>query len=409
MDFRLPSRELVFLRKVNRERAAPVRAPRAANATAFSAALLLYSLLSIFIFFISRSSSAYAQASGKKPAPTPAGGGLSATTSSAAPKGVVPGEVQDFRVVTDQPDDPFEFERLGIAAVNAKELGRARTFFERSWKLGELPTSAYNLACVDAKEGKLDSAFQWLDKAIAAGFDDENPLKSDPDVAPLRDKPKFRTILAGAQRNRTAGDAAVVRDGVFLAPKGKPAAILVLVHDKASDPFRVSGPFAQQALDRGFYVAVPRGPSLSAKKRFGWGSADRAAAAIDAAVSAAKKKVGNVPVLLVGVERGGTIAFTTASRRPGVFAGVGSIGGNFDAGEVAGNVAGLRGARLFFGIPRDAPQNLVVAFRRGIESLRAAGYAPAIVEWPGYGTGFPKDVAGAVKDTLDALAGRAAS
>ena len=116
-----------------------------------------------------------------------------------------------------------------------------------------------------------------------------------------------------------------------------------------------------------------------------------------------------MPVLLVGVERGGTIAFTTAARRPGIFAGVGSIGGNFDAGEVAGNVAGLRGARLFFGIPRDAPQNLVVAFRRGIESLREAGYAPAIVEWPGYGTGFPKDVAGAVKDTLDALAGRAAS
>jgi pimeloyl-ACP methyl ester carboxylesterase len=116
-----------------------------------------------------------------------------------------------------------------------------------------------------------------------------------------------------------------------------------------------------------------------------------------------------VPVLLVGVERGGTIAFTAAARRPGAFAGVGSIGGNFDAGEAGPSLAGLRGARLFFGIPRDAPQNLVVAFRKGIESLRQAGYAPAVVEWPGYGTGFPKDVALAVKDTLDALAGRAAS
>lgn len=347
-------------------------------------------------------------AQGKK-APTPPSSGLTVTTGTAAPKGSVPGEIQDLRVLTDQPDDPFELERLGLAAVNAKEPGRARTFFERSWKLGELPSSAYNLACLDAREGKLDAAFQWLDKALAAGFDDDNPLQNDPDLAPLRHKPKFQSIRKGAGKNRAAGDAAVVKDGVFLAPKRKAAAILVLVHDKASDPLQVSGPFAQAALDRGLYVAVPRGPSRSASKRFGWGSADRAASAIDAAVAAAKKKAGNVPVLLVGLERGGTIAYTTASRRPGVFAGVGSIGGNLDPGEVGPHFAGFRNARLFFGIPRDAPQNLVVALRKGIETLRQAGYSPAVVEWPGTGTGFPKDVAGAVKDTLDALAGRAAS
>ena len=342
-------------------------------------------------------------------APTPSSSGLSVTTGTAVPTGSVPGEIQDLRVITDQPDDPFELERLGLASVNAKNAARARTFFDRSWKLGELPSSAYNLACLDAREGKLDSAFQWLDKAIAAGFDDEGPLRDDPDLAPLRDKPTFKSIRAGAEKNRSAGDASVVRDGIFLAPTRKAAAILVLVHDKASDPLHVSGPFAQAALDRGLYVAVPRGPSRSARKRFGWGSADRAAAAIDAAVAAAKKKAGNVPVLLVGLARGGTIAFSTASRRPGAFAGVGSIGGNLDPGEVGPNIAGFRNARLFFGIPRDAPQNLVVAFRKGIETLRQAGYDPAVVEWPGYGTGFPKDVAGAVKDTLDALAGRAAS
>ena len=344
----------------------------------------------------------------RKPTPATAPG-LLVTTGSAAPKGSSKAKVEDLRVVEGASTNAFELERLGLAAANANELDRARIFFERAWTLGELPTAAYNLACLDARTGRADQAFARLDKAITAGFDDGISLEKDPDLGPLRGKPRFASIVSGAAKNRATGDAAAVKEGVFLMPKDSALAILLLVHDKESDPFTVSGPFTDVALSHHLLVAAPRGPGRSAKKRFGWGSADRAAKAIGAAADAARRKAGNpkLPVLLVGVGRGGTEAFTAAARMaPGTFQGVGSIGGPFDPGA-APNPAGLRGARLFLGYSRDASPAEIAATRRGIEILRQHGLKPTVAEWPGAGSGFPKDVPRAVKETLDAFAGLA--
>ena len=343
-----------------------------------------------------------------KPSPVTAPG-LQVSTGSAAPKGSTRAQVEDVRILEGQSTDPFELERLGLAAVNANQLDRGRVFFERAWKLGELPTAAYNLACLDARAGRVDQAFALLDKAVAAGFDDGVALEKDSDLAALRGKPKFSAIVSGAARNRASGDAAAVKEGVFLLPKDGALAILLLLHDKESDPFTVSGPFTDIALAHHLCVAAPRGPGRSAKKRFGWGSADRAKKAVDAAVDAARRKAGNrkLPVFLVGVGRGGTEAFTAAARSaPGSFAGVGSIGGPFDPGA-APNPAGLRGTRLFLGFSRDAAPAELAATRHGIELLRQKGLQPMVAEWPGAGSGFPKDVPRAVKETLDTLAGQA--
>jgi len=341
--------------------------------------------------------------------PTPATApGLLVITGSAAPKGGSKAKVEDLHVVEGASTNPFELERLGLAAVNANQLDRARIFFERAWAIGELPTAAYNLACLDARTGRADQAFGRLDQAITAGFDDGISLEKDPDLGPLRGKPRFASIVSGAAKNRATGDAAAVNEGVFLLPKDGARAILLLLHDKESDPFTVSGPFTD-ALSYHLLVAAPRGPGRSAKKRFGWGSAERAAKAIFAAADAARRKAGNpkLPVLLVGVGRGGTEAFTAAARMaPGTFAGVGSIGGPFDPGA-APNAAGLRGARLFLGYSRDASPAEIAATRRGIENLRQQGFQPLVAEWPGAGSGFPKDVPRAVKETLDAFAGQA--
>jgi hypothetical protein len=357
------------------------------------------------LLFLSTAAAAQSGASTKKPTPMSAPG-LQVSTSTEAPKaGTV--SAGDMRALQGEKQDPYELERLGLAAVNANELDRARTFFEKAWKVGELPTAAYNLACLDARKGRADAAFANLDKALAAGFDDGASLEKDKDLASLRGKPKWASVVSGAAKNRAAGDAAVVKEGVFLMPKEKPLAILLLVHDKQSDPYAVSGPFADVALAHRLFVAAPRGPGRSAKKRFGWGSADRAAKAIDAAIEAARKRTGNakLPILIVGVGRGGTEVFTVAAKKaPKTFEGIGSIGGPFDPGA-APNTAGLRGARLFLGSSRDADPNEINATRRGIEALRQQGFQPAVAEWPGATAGFPTDVPRAVKETLDAFAG----
>src|SRR5262249_26293114 len=158
------------------------------------------------------------------------------------------------------------------------ELKLARSFYERSWKAVELPSGAYNMACVDVKEGNLDLAWQNLEKAVAAGFDDEKVLATDLDMASMRDKPKFQEILRKAKKNREDGAAAVVKEGLFLPPPAPRTAkgILVLLHDASSDPYTVSGPFLREAHGRSLFVAVPRGPARAGRKRYGWGSGDRA-------------------------------------------------------------------------------------------------------------------------------------
>ncbi|HQR68498.1 MAG TPA: hypothetical protein PLB02_14005, partial [Thermoanaerobaculia bacterium] len=270
----------------------------------------------------------------RPPAPqTQSGAGVTVQTGPEAPKGAAPAEVEDFRALPEGEADPFALERLGLGAAQAKDLAKARVFFEKAWKLGRLPAAAYNLACVDANEKKIDAAFLDLDRALGAGFDDEATLKSDPDLAPLRSSPRWAGLVERAARNRAAGDAAAVKEGIFVAPPGRPAAVLVLLHDAPSSPIAVSGPFVAAAQKRGLLIGAPRGPSKSADKKFGWGSAERATAAVDASVSEARKRAGDarLPVYIVGVGRGGTEALTIAARTAaGTVAGAGSIGGPFD-------------------------------------------------------------------------------
>jgi predicted esterase len=349
-----------------------------------------------------------AAAQATRPAPTapPAPGKAVVGTSPKAPPGAVPAQIQDARLLEGVSMDPWQMERLGVAAVEKKELGKAREFFEESWTLGELPTAPYNLACLDAREGKPDAAFRNLDRAIAAGFDDEATLARDTDLASLRGRPEFARIVDGAKKNRAAGDAAVVGEGLFVSPAGAPKGILVLLHEVNSDPMSVAGPFMGEAKARGLYVAAPRGPSRSGMKRFGWSSADRALDALKRAIAESRRRVGNIPlpVVVVGAGRGGKLGLEVAARTPGLFAAVGSVGGIFDPGPGgAAAVAGLKGVPVFLGVATGAPPELYKAMQRGRENLEKLGVRLKWGEWPGPGEGLPTNAAAAAKEILDAL------
>lgn len=354
-----------------------------------------------------------AQTAQKKP-PAPATSGVTISTNPTPPPGSKPAEIQDVRLLEKEPDNPYDYERYGLSAFQSNDLEHARGFFEKSWKHGELPTAAYNLACVDVREGKSDAAFVHLQKAIGVGYDDEQTLLKDQDLAPIRADARFASIVASARKNRAEGDAAVVKEGTFVAPgKDRPVGILLLLHDKSSDPVSASGPFLDAARARGLFVAVPRAPARAGHKRFGWGSPQRAMAAVDLAVAEARRRAGNpqLPVFTIGVGFGGSLAFTAAAQRGGLFVGVGSVGGAFDPGtanaaQAQAAAASLRSARLFFGVPADAPHGLVAEIGRGVDALKQFGLSPTLRNWPGSGNTFPdRDVAKAVKETLDGVMG----
>jgi len=45
----------------------------------------------------------------------------------------------------------------------------------------------YNLACVEALTGNVQQAYDWLEKAIQAGYQNISHMMQDPDLAPLRE------------------------------------------------------------------------------------------------------------------------------------------------------------------------------------------------------------------------------
>lgn len=343
---------------------------------------------------------------------TPGAAGLGAVSGATAAKGGRKPEFQDVRRLSGNVADAYQLERSGLAAYQKKEFDAAREFFEASWKVGQLPTAAYNLACLDALSGRPDAAFKNLDVAVSAGFDDDTTLAAEADFASIRNDPRFARVVAGTKKNLADGDAAVVREGIFTPPAGPVTGVLVLLHDASSDPLTVAGPFAEEASRRGLFLAAPRGPAKAGRKRFGWGGPDRAAKAVAAAVDEARRraKKPDAPVLLAGVGRGGSFGLAAPVKSPGAFAGVATFGGPLDATVDGGRVAAaLRGRRVYMGIGKDVDPNLARAFQATRDGLKGAGVAVAYEQYPGAATGLPAKATAAAAAALDALTGVSAA
>ena len=93
----------------------------------------------------------------------------------------------------DNPNNGRGWFNLGYALHYSSEHARAVQAFERAGLLGyRTPTCLYNVACAHAMMGNRDAAFEWLDKAVDAGFNLEGYILSDEDLNNLRSDPRFR-------------------------------------------------------------------------------------------------------------------------------------------------------------------------------------------------------------------------
>jgi tetratricopeptide (TPR) repeat protein len=81
---------------------------------------------------------------------------------------------------------------LGYTSLQAHDFQAGIDAFNHAISLGHrVDTSSYNIACAYALRGDKDSAFAWLDKARAAGFDLRSYLTHDEDLESLRDDPRY--------------------------------------------------------------------------------------------------------------------------------------------------------------------------------------------------------------------------
>lgn len=115
------------------------------------------------------------------------------------------------------------------AALQANDLEAAdavcRQYIEQ---LSFSPEGYYNLACVHARRGEKDAAFEQLRLATVHGFNNVEHIRSDPDLEPLRGDDRFDEIIELARKSPGVTptlpvEPAAIVDGVALVADGNTA------------------------------------------------------------------------------------------------------------------------------------------------------------------------------------------
>jgi ketosteroid isomerase-like protein len=94
------------------------------------------------------------------------------------------------------PENAFAWNRLGTSQVQQKKYADAVKSLERAVAIGGGgPVDYYNLACAHALSGDADQALDNVERAIGAGLRRREQYETDPDLASLRELPRFRALM----------------------------------------------------------------------------------------------------------------------------------------------------------------------------------------------------------------------
>lgn len=87
---------------------------------------------------------------------------------------------------------------LGEIGFGQGEFGQAALQYSAGFELSKHPGEAYNAACSYARAGDTGQAIAWLRRALDAGLDDLDQLRTDPNLASVRADPEFTRLLEAA-------------------------------------------------------------------------------------------------------------------------------------------------------------------------------------------------------------------
>jgi ketosteroid isomerase-like protein len=98
--------------------------------------------------------------------------------------------------VDGHPGNAFAWNRLGTSQVQQKKYADAVKSLERAIEIGGgAPADFYNLACAYALAGNAEKSLDNVERAIGAGVKRRDQYESDPDLASLRELPRFRALM----------------------------------------------------------------------------------------------------------------------------------------------------------------------------------------------------------------------
>jgi tetratricopeptide (TPR) repeat protein len=101
-----------------------------------------------------------------------------------------------------EPNNGRGWFNLGYALHFSREHAKAVEAFKRAIELGyQKPDSTYNVACAYSMLNQKDLAFEWLDRALKAGFSSGGDLSWDHDLDNLRSDVRFKRFVESANYN----------------------------------------------------------------------------------------------------------------------------------------------------------------------------------------------------------------
>ena len=109
-----------------------------------------------------------------------------------------------FEAITkSEPTNGRAWFQLAMARHSMGEYAKAVDAFMKVPALNTNPTVMYNLACAYSRLKEKDKAFEWLNKAIAAGFAQVNTIKTDEDLTNIRDDERFKGVTDAVAKAAT--------------------------------------------------------------------------------------------------------------------------------------------------------------------------------------------------------------
>ena len=115
-------------------------------------------------------------------------------------------------------DPPADTAKMARDMRGAYEAGNYKKALEIGEKLHSLepddPTHMYNLGCLNCLLGNKAKAYDWLEKAIEAGYKDADQMAADGDFKTIRGEDRFRGLLRKIRGEETAEKHAVKKKPV---------------------------------------------------------------------------------------------------------------------------------------------------------------------------------------------------
>ena len=109
--------------------------------------------------------------------------------------------------VQKHPDSGRGWYSLGFASLAGDWPEPSIEAFQKALALGyRKPVTMYNIACAYSRLDQKDAAFDWLFKALDAGFDETGTIRSDEDLDNLRGDARYRKALSMARAKERAGE-----------------------------------------------------------------------------------------------------------------------------------------------------------------------------------------------------------